>query len=99
MTDLLTERAVAHPRLPAAAIDLGACELFEIAVGLLDFEKPALDYATWPEAVRGRIARIVAEWQTRNPARVIRAITTAIARDDHDKPTAAVMLLHHTVKR
>lgn len=59
-------------------VDLKDCSIFELSIGLTEYDKPGQRYDTWPETVRAIVERECKAWLERNPRAEVRAITTAV---------------------
>lgn len=74
------------------AVDLKNCSLFQLSVGLTEYDRPGQRYDTWPEPVRAIVEKECKGWLERNPKAEAVAITTAVV------PGACVFCIHWRIK-
>lgn len=76
-----------------SALDLAGCTYLSIHTALNEFERKREGLGhrleTWPAEVQKRIGDELAAWQTRNVARSIRLVSTALFQG------VAILIVHH----
>lgn len=64
------------------SIDLDGCNVYLICQAMNEFDarkKFTMRIESWPQDVQTIFEREIAEWETRNPARLIKAYTVSVA--------------------
>jgi hypothetical protein len=93
----MTEARVASSRVVATpfddiAVDLKNASVFQLSVGLTEYDKPGQRYDTWPDVVKAIVERECKTWLERNPTSVVLAITTAVV------PGSCVFCIHWRIR-